>query len=271
MGSARDREIEVQRQVRNLLSDAGLSFLEQPRAGGLRPDFLVTREDGSLVVLEIKTWKTTPDNVARAAHQAELYRSATGADRAFVVFPDLPSTGAVEGVVDLRTLASAFQVEPTPTGHYSGAARDLKSLSPAGRRPRRRDRVFCAMPFSADYDDVYFVAMTHAAKSANATCERIDKEEFVGDIVAEILKRIRASVAVIADLSEARPNVLYEVGYVHALGRPIVHISSTPIKDLPFDVSHWNTIKYEKGQTTRLKSGLAKRLRAVLGGKPSTA
>jgi nucleoside 2-deoxyribosyltransferase len=127
------------------------------------------------------------------------------------------------------------------------------------------------MPFASEYDDVFFVAMTHAARSVNAACERIDKEDFVGDIVGEILRRVRGSAAVIADLSESRPNVLYEVGYAHALGIPTVHICSTPLEQLPFDVSHWNTIKYAKGQTVRLKAGLTRRLRTVLGGATKSA
>jgi hypothetical protein len=40
--------------------------------------------------------------------------------------------------------------------------------------------------------------------------------EFQGSVVDEIQRLIRQSVAVIVDLSEAKPNVLYEAGYAHA-------------------------------------------------------
>ena len=71
---------------------------------------------------------------------------------------------------------------------------------------------------------------------------------------------LRRSSAVIADLSESKPNVLYEAGLAHALKRPSVHICSTPIADLPFDVRNWNTIFCRRGQTTerlRRQAGLA--------------
>ncbi len=58
--------------------------------------------------------------------------------------------------------------------------------------------------------------------------------------------------------------MLYEVGYAHALRRPTIHISSTPMGEVPFDVAHDNTIAYGMGQTHALRDRLAKRLPAVL-------
>lgn len=120
------------------------------------------------------------------------------------------------------------------------------------------------MPFSGEYDDVFFVAMTYAANSVGAVCIRIDKEQFAGDIVSKIKNEIEDSIAVIADLSEAKPNVLYEVGYSHAKAKPTVHICSTPLDKLPFDVKTWNTISYNKGQTNALKEKLADTLKTIL-------
>ena len=114
------------------------------------------------------------------------------------------------------------------------------------------------------FDDVFFIAMTHAAKAVKGKCVRLDREDYTGDIITQIKKRIRKSIAVIADLSGANPNVLYEVGYSHAMGRPTVNISHTPLTQLPFDVSTMSTLEYEIGQTVSLRSRLARRLKKVL-------
>jgi nucleoside 2-deoxyribosyltransferase len=106
--------------------------------------------------------------------------------------------------------------------------------------------------------------MTYASEKVNAACKRVDQEEFSGDIVSEIIRLIKQSDAVIIDLSEGKANVMYEAGYAHALEKPVVHICSTPLDDLPFDVRNWSTIPYAKGQTTKLQDTLAKRLDAVL-------
>ena len=120
------------------------------------------------------------------------------------------------------------------------------------------------MSFNRRYDDTYFVAMSYAAERVNAACSRVDKEEFSGDIVEEVKRQIRASRGVIVDLSEGKPNVLYEAGFAHALDRPTVHICSTPLSDLPFDIRNWNTVVYNHGQTTELREPLVRRLRKVL-------
>jgi hypothetical protein len=68
---------------------------------------------------------------------------------------------------------------------------------------------------------------------------RVDQEEFTGDVGAEIQPFIRSSIAVIADLSESKPNVLYEAGYAHALEVSVIHVCSISLEDLPFDVRNW--------------------------------
>ncbi len=108
------------------------------------------------------------------------------------------------------------------------------------------------------------MAQVSACESVDAVCKRVDKEEFSGDIVSEIHSLIQQSVAVIVDLSESKPNVLYEAGFAHALPKPVIHICSTPLSELPFDVAHWNTIQYDQGQTYRLREPLARRLKAIL-------
>jgi nucleoside 2-deoxyribosyltransferase len=75
---------------------------------------------------------------------------------------------------------------------------------------------------------------------------------------------IRKSVAVIVDLSESKPNVLYEAGYAHALKKPCIHICSTSMDKLPFDVAQWKTTPYQAGQTHKLRKDLTQRLKAIV-------
>jgi hypothetical protein len=106
--------------------------------------------------------------------------------------------------------------------------------------------------------------MRHAAEQSGAVCDRVDRREFQGSVVDEIQKLIRKSVAVFVDLSESKPNVLYEAGYAHALRKPCIHICSTPLEKLPFDVSQWKTTQYHPGQTHKLGRELSQRLKEAL-------
>jgi hypothetical protein len=172
----------------------------------------------------------------------------------FVVIPGLKRNLPAKGVVTLDGLVPALQaeLETTKTRSNPPEVTNVDKL------------VFAAMPFAPQYEDVFFIAMRHAAEQAGAVCDRVDRREFQGNIVEEIHRLIRKSIAVFVDLSEAKPNVLYETGYAHALKKPCIHICSTTVEKLPFDVAQWKTTFYHPGQTHKLAKELAQRLKAVL-------
>ena len=248
---------EFEDQLETRFKAAGFDFEREPAIGGLQPDFLVKGPHGEIVVIEAKSWDPKGGNTARAMEQVDRYREATGADVAFLVLPDLKRNFREKGVVSAETIVPALE---RLFQHPEGFTR-LKHST-----PDRTDRtIFAAMPFTREFDDTYFVAMSYAAEQVGAACRRIDQTEYTGDIVEEIKRLIRDSIAVIVDLSDGKPNVLYEAGFAHALEKPTVHICSTDLSSLPFDVRNWNTIKYNKGQTTALREPLVKRLRAIAG------
>jgi hypothetical protein len=249
------RQRKLVERIENSLVDERIEFQTGVAIGGIQPDFVVRAADGRTLVIDAKAWDKTSGFRNRAAHQVELYEDFVGADRAFVVVDSLERSRVNEGVVTPDRLVTALKQEIAK-----------ESLS-EGKRVRIQQppvpHVFAAMPFDPKYDDTYFVAMAYAAESIGAVCKRVDGEEFSGDIVGEIQALIRSAIAVIVDLSESSPNVLYEAGYSHALDRPTIHICSTPLRELPFDVAHWNTIRYRRGQTHVLKTPLARRLTAM--------
>ncbi|MDD3581747.1 MAG: hypothetical protein PHW74_12085 [Desulfobacca sp.] len=243
-------------EISTLLKNAGFVFAREPAVGGLSPDFIVYGPEGESVIIEAKSWPAHGGNTARAWNQAEAYKKATGADQAFLVLEELKKNYTKKGVVNMEGLIPALHKY---LGRGGVTAKE-KTLA----APSKEKIVFAAMPFSREYDDTYFVAMAYAAEKMGATCNRVDKVEFTGDIVYKIKQLINDSVAVIVDLSESKPNVLYEAGYAHGLKKPTVHICSTALKDLPFDVKNWNTIEYERGRTINLREPLARRLKNVL-------
>ena len=53
-------------------------------------------------------------------------------------------------------------------------------------------------------------------------CERVTHATAGDRILPDILERIRRAAFVIVDLTELRPNVLYELGYADGLGKRVV-------------------------------------------------
>ena len=250
MANSQDKELEE--IVAERLREAGLKFATERAVGGLAPDFVVYAPDGRRFIVETRNWDF-PGLTTEASRQAQHYQDAAKADGAFIVIPGLKRNLPSKGVVTVEGLIPALQNE----------IQSEKTRSNPAEVTKIEKLVFAAMPFAPQYEDVFFVAMSYAAEQVGAACDRVDRREFQGNVVDEVHQMIRRSSAVIIDLSESKPNVLYEAGFAHALKKPCVHICSTPLEKLPFDVAQWKTTRYEPGQTHKLRRDLTQRLKAI--------
>ena len=66
---------------------------------------------------------------------------------------------------------------------------------------------------------------------------RADKISEPGMITHQILQHIVDASLVVADLTDRNPNVFYEVGIAHTLGRDVILITQSE-HDIPFDLRH---------------------------------
>jgi hypothetical protein len=114
--------------------------------------------------------------------------------------------------------------------------------------------VFVLMPFADRYADVYELGIKAACKEADAYCERVDETFFQEGILDRIYNQIAKADAIVALMTDRNPNVFYEVGYAHALGKRVGLLTSTA-EDIPFDLKHYPAIVYG-GRIGELKSRL---------------
>jgi hypothetical protein len=250
MAEADDKDIEE--IIAERLRQAGLKFATERAVGGLAPDFIVYAPDGRQFIVQTRDWDF-PGLTMEASRQAQHYQDAAKADGAFIVIPGLKRNLPSKGVVTVDGLIPALQAE----------IQTEKARANPPEVTRIERLVFAAMPFAPQYEDVFFVAMSYAAEQVGAVCDRVDRREFQGNVVEEVHRMIRKASAVIVDLSESKPNVLYEAGFAHALKKPCIHICSTSLEKIPFDVAQWKTTPYEPGQTHKLRRDLTQRLKAI--------
>ena len=93
---------------------------------------------------------------------------------------------------------------------------------------------------------------------------RVDEIQHSGVITDLVLKKIRESEFIICDLSGERPNVYYEIGYAHALGKTPIIVRQKGTK-LHFDLSVHNAPEYKDMKD--LRRILSKRLKASLNSR----
>jgi hypothetical protein len=125
---------------------------------------------------------------------------------------------------------------------------------------------FVLMPFSPEFDDVYELAIQPACELAGAYAERVDKQIFVGSILERVYNQISKADLIVADMSDRNPNVFYEVGYAHALGKPTILLTKSA-DDIPFDLKHYPHIVYND-RLVELKPALEARVRWLIENPP---
>lgn len=98
------------------------------------------------------------------------------------------------------------------------------------------------MPFSANFNGVY-AAIQAAASQAGFESRRADDFWQHDAIIQDIVTLIDSSAVVIADCTARNPNVFYEIGIAHTLGRNVILITQSA-EDVPFDLRHLRYISY---------------------------
>jgi hypothetical protein len=152
----------------------------------------------------------------------------------------------------------------------AGASR-LGSSAPIDLKPHIdveviKNFAFVAMPM--DPNDHQLVDVLDAIKEVARRCgiqaERVDDQLSNDRITDRILESISRAEFVIADLSKTRPNVYFEAGFAHALGKVPIYIATLGTQ-LEFDLKDYPVIFFRNMR--ELKEELERRLRAVAGSR----
>lgn len=100
------------------------------------------------------------------------------------------------------------------------------------------------MPFSSELEPVYEDHLKSVAQKVGKSIARAD-DFFTNDqIVNEIWTALLNTKLIIADCTQRNPNVFYEIGLAHAVGKPTILITQNS-EDIPFDLRHRRYLKYD--------------------------
>ncbi|MDF1674961.1 MAG: hypothetical protein P1U44_04520 [Vicingaceae bacterium] len=123
------------------------------------------------------------------------------------------------------------------------------------------------MPFGPAYRGTYD-AIKRVADHMSLECLRADDIWENSTFMQDIFDLIYCSKIVVVDFSERNPNVMYETGIAHTLGKIVIPITQS-LNDIPSDLGHHRALKYlpnEEGYRT-LSNELYKRIKTIIEGK----
>lgn len=105
--------------------------------------------------------------------------------------------------------------------------------------------VFCLSPFTERFDAIFKDHISGIVNliSSDFRCVRANDIYDNQPIIEDIWENICSAKIIISDLTGKNPNVFYETGIAHTVGKEVILISQT-IDDVPFDLRHLRCIIY---------------------------
>jgi hypothetical protein len=137
-------------------------------------------------------------------------------------------------------------------------------FGPADQVESIRD-VFVLMPFDVARRTLYERHICAVTKRLNVSIGRADDLFNNHMIMKDVWSGICNCQVVIADCTGRNPNVFYEIGMAHTVGKPVILISERP-DDVPFDLRALRYIEFatDKSGIRRFEQRLEETLRTVL-------
>lgn len=156
---------------------------------------------------------------------------------------------ALEILVIASFVALMFFIDASDEGKVTASEVNLEVL---GLRPifqKRRFRIqhnlclYCG-PFSEEYTIMYKEHIRDPLLKLGIEVERADEITRARPVMDDLWESINRSAIIIAELSGCNPNVLYEVGMAHTVGKKVLIISQSA-KTVPFDIGYHRVLEYD--------------------------
>jgi hypothetical protein len=165
------------------------------------------------------------------------------------------------GVMGLDDYIERRPLPESPVAAFSVAAPVLRA-SPS---------VFIVMPFgeawSKNVHDTIVRACDDVADLVGGlTWQRADDIAEPGRITDQIINAIETADVIVADLTGSNPNVMFELGYADAAGKPIV-VLHQDVDATPFDIKDWRQIRYDSYDLEAAHAQLVAFIRGALHGR----
>lgn len=124
---------------------------------------------------------------------------------------------------------------------------DLKNISIKDKT------IFCLTPFHKNFDKLYKCINTTCTNNGYE-CFRSDNQVQPGKVLQQIIKMMFESQLIIAVLDGKNPNVFYEIGIAHSIGKTVILIANlSKVSEIPFDLKSDRLLLYSNMKDLDMK------------------
>lgn len=115
--------------------------------------------------------------------------------------------------------------------------------------------VFVLTPFHDRYK-LMFESISIALRDIGLSVLRGDEDYVKTDLLQHVIKQIARARLLIVNLDGRNPNVFYELGVAHALGKQTILVSSN-LEEVPFDLKSYKLVVYDSNEDLKEKIKVA--------------
>jgi hypothetical protein len=225
-----------------LLDHSGLAWPDLCRALGFKPNAphpgpmalyscLVALHEAGLVTAD-----DIPDSMFRSFLQPFIRRRKRPRAETETKIRASESWRKIQMALEMRFLG-VRRPSTTPMTVYPNFGAPLEL--------RKAADVFVAMPFSEQFLAVYLGCVKPCVEALGLSIERADDIFSGNQIMQDVWEAICGAGAIVADCTGRNPNVFYEIGIAHTVGKPVILLSQDP-GDRPVDLRSYRFLLYEQ-------------------------
>jgi hypothetical protein len=122
--------------------------------------------------------------------------------------------------------------------------------------------VFVLMPFSRELRSVYDGPVKRACRRMKFSVERADDIFSASEVIVDVWSCIASALIIIADCTGKNPNVFYELGMAHTLGKQVILVAQQDA-DVPSDIRHIRYLRYRASAPKTFEDQLFRTLREL--------
>jgi hypothetical protein len=130
-----------------------------------------------------------------------------------------------------------------------------------------KNMCFILMPFEQPWSNRIYRIIGNIVRDSGMIAKRADEIYGSNPVMEDIWASLNEAAIVIAECTGRNPNVFYELGIAHTVGKKVIIVTQNE-NDIPFDVRNFRYIKYEDNDDgyQKLRAELPRHIAAIQQG-----